>query len=841
MKRSALFLAAFLLSLNGQTILMDYDDGDAGNGVHDANINNGDVGIQDWTGDHQYATNNASGVGSNQNLIMGSNRVTSHSLEPAGYSVEVGHTLDASFMWRAAANWDAADRPVFSIFYTDDDTITGNPTELFSYEVPTSNGTTYRVEPVPSHLITDTGAVGKTLFVQLTDNASAGGGEFIRVDNFFVSVDTTVPSPLLIVEPTVQLTANTTGTSSHTIPFSNLAGDDTTPLSISGVVASGPDGTGVSDIAFPASVAAGGSDDLTFDFTPSAGPGIYTFDLEVSSDDAGTTSPRVVSVTLEAIANPVLTVDPSASFTNNGASENFSLSVSNDAPDGTTPLAISTVNVTGSDAIYVSNVQFPASVAAGGSGDITFDFLPTDGSGDYQFDLEIVSDDQSEASPRIVNITITVEDPVISAGGTVDFGDFAVAPAPQVQLVTITNNGGGTNLVVDEINTAIVGAGEFTITSFPGPIAPGTSGDLEVTFTPAAEKGLLEGTLTIVSNDFDNAQPQVSLRAFIFPSDPVAAIDFGTAGSPVAADFTQFVVEEGASQTIAGVGVTLSSRDENISGGTGATSGDVLTDFAHTPFNGAGGSYLSVILTGLSDGTLNLVSYHNYTSGFGLPINVQFGELGTLDPIENGVTRPAEVAHSAAVEAGKTYELRVIESGNANIAYISGLLLWGDAVPGGTPFDSFVTNAGLDPATTGLPDLDPDLDRVDTGIEWVVGGSPNDPANPDTSKLPTAGVVSADPDGDETESEYLVFSYRRTAEAAADADTTILVEYGTSLSAWTTAVDGTDGVEVVEVPNGFGAGVDEVLVYLPTSLGDPDSRLFARLSVAIAGAEPPVE
>ena len=159
-------LGALALTVTGfgQTILMDYDDGDAGNGVHDANINHGDIGLQDWTGNHQYATNNNSGVGSNQNLIMGSNRVTSRSLATLGYSVEVGHTLDASFMWRAAANWDAADRPVFSIFYTDDDTISGNRTELFSYEVPTSNNATYQVETVPSHRITDTGAVGKTLF-----------------------------------------------------------------------------------------------------------------------------------------------------------------------------------------------------------------------------------------------------------------------------------------------------------------------------------------------------------------------------------------------------------------------------------------------------------------------------------------------------------------------------------------------------------------------------------------------------------------------------------------------------------------------------------------------------
>ncbi|MBK1827287.1 choice-of-anchor D domain-containing protein [Haloferula rosea] len=830
------------LAVFGQTILIDYDDGDSGNGIHDANINSGDIGVQDWVGSHQYQTNNNSGVGSSQNLIMGANREAAHTLETTGYSPEVGHTLTGSFMWRSAANWDAADRPVFSVFYTDDDTIDGAPTDLFSYEVATSNGTTYRVENVPAHLITDSGVTGKTLFVRLSDNDSAVGGEFYRADNVFVSVDTTVPSPFLLVDADVSLSANTTATSNFSIPISNLAGDGTTPLAISGVTPTGTDSSGVSNLVFPPTVVATASDQITFDFTPSSGAGSYTFDLEIASDDAGLASPRVVTVDVEVGASPFLVVDGIEDFVNDGSSTSYSVSVTNDSADGTTPLSITGVIASGTDSDDVSNIVFPPSVAAGASGDITFDFLPSVGGGSYSFVLEVSSDDQGASSPTEILVFVDVEDPVISLGSaSLDFGDFSTPPAPQVETVTITNTGGATDLVIDEINTAITGAGAFTITSFPGPIAPGASGDLEVTFTPAAGEGLIEGTLTIVSNDFDNTQPQVSLRAFIFPSDPVAAIDFGTSGSPVAAGYTQFEVSEGASQTIAGVGVTLSSRDGNISAGSGAGSGDLFTDFAQTPFNGSAGAYISVVLTGLADGTLNLVSSHDFSSSFALPINVQFGEVGALASIANGITRPGEVAHSAVVEAGKTYELRVIESGNANLAYISGLLLWGDAVPGGTPFGSFVTDAGLDPATTGLPGLDPDLDGIDTGIEWVVGGSPNDTVNPDTTKLPTAAVLTADPDGDETVSDYLVFTYRRTTASAADTDTTIDVEYGTTLAGWNTALDGTDGVVIIETLDGFEAGVDQVDVYVPTSLGNADGRLFARLNVTIAGTEVAVD
>ncbi|MCB1134210.1 MAG: hypothetical protein KDN05_24035, partial [Verrucomicrobiae bacterium] len=150
-----------------EAILMDYDDGDSGNGVHDAIINNGDIGIQDWTGDHQYSSTNFSGIGTNQNLVLGSNRTAAHALDTGGYTAGLGHTLTASFMWRTASGWDPEDRPVFSIFYTNDDTITGTPTELFSYEVATAGTATYRVETVPAHVISDPGATGKTLFVRL--------------------------------------------------------------------------------------------------------------------------------------------------------------------------------------------------------------------------------------------------------------------------------------------------------------------------------------------------------------------------------------------------------------------------------------------------------------------------------------------------------------------------------------------------------------------------------------------------------------------------------------------------------------------------------------------------
>ena len=157
-----------------------------------------------------------------------------------------------------------------------------------------------------------------------------------------------------------------------------------------------------------------------------------------------------------------------------------------------------------------------------------------------------------------------------------------------------------------------------------------------------------------------------------------------------------------------------------------------------------------------------------------------------------------------------------------------------DALVGATPsaFDGFVTDAGLDPASTGQPHLDPDFDSLQTGIEWVVGGNPNSSTS-DTDKAPTGATVNAAPDGDMTPSDYLLFTYRRTDEANLDGDTTIAVEYGSNLTGWTTASHGVAGVVIAETDEGFGTGVDRVEVFIPTSLA-ASGKLFARLNVAIS-------
>ncbi|BCX50328.1 hypothetical protein HAHE_42360 [Haloferula helveola] len=122
------------------------------------------------------------------------------------------------------------------------------------------------------------------------------------------------------------------------------------------------------------------------------------------------------------------------------------------------------------------------------------------------------------------------------------------------------------------------------------------------------------------------------------------------------------------------------------------------------------------------------------------------------------------------------------------------------------------------------PEVDFDGGGLETGIEYVVGGDPTDPGD-DVSLAPTFDNTT-DPD-------FFIYTYRRTDLALGDPDTTIVVEYGSSLTGWTDAVhDGTD-IIVSETDEGGGAGVDLVEVKIRRTLAT-DDRLFARLSVTIA-------
>ncbi len=136
------------------------------------------------------------------------------------------------------------------------------------------------------------------------------------------------------------------------------------------------------------------------------------------------------------------------------------------------------------------------------------------------------------------------------------------------------------------------------------------------------------------------------------------------------------------------------------------------------------------------------------------------------------------------------------------------------------PFGDWTSGFG------GLADPDPTLDfdagGLETGLEWVLGGDPTDGSD-------DAGIA---PTFDNSDPNNFVFTFKRSDDAQADANTTIAVEYGSDLSGWTTATDGVEGVSIDDtaVPE---AGFRTVVVTIPKALASGD-KLFARLNVEVA-------
>jgi len=138
--------------------------------------------------------------------------------------------------------------------------------------------------------------------------------------------------------------------------------------------------------------------------------------------------------------------------------------------------------------------------------------------------------------------------------------------------------------------------------------------------------------------------------------------------------------------------------------------------------------------------------------------------------------------------------------------------------------------AGFDFAAFPGADLSPagdaDGDGIPNAIELVIGNLPNQTK---VENLPTIEMVTNPPGV--PAGDYLKFTYRRTSESVA-AGVTAAAQYDVDLAgAWTTAINGTDGVVILEVADDLIPG-HLVEVYIPRSLA-ADGRLFGRLAVTV--------
>ncbi len=130
----------------------------------------------------------------------------------------------------------------------------------------------------------------------------------------------------------------------------------------------------------------------------------------------------------------------------------------------------------------------------------------------------------------------------------------------------------------------------------------------------------------------------------------------------------------------------------------------------------------------------------------------------------------------------------------------------------------------VDPAIIGTT-ADPDQDGLCNAVEMVLGGNPA--TTMDASLLPTVQQVK-DPGGTVPAGDYLLFTFRRTADSMS-AGVTAGPEYCPNLAGpWTPASDGVDEVVVLEDPGFHGSGIDQVRVFIPRGA---NPKVFARLRV----------
>ncbi len=135
-----------------------------------------------------------------------------------------------------------------------------------------------------------------------------------------------------------------------------------------------------------------------------------------------------------------------------------------------------------------------------------------------------------------------------------------------------------------------------------------------------------------------------------------------------------------------------------------------------------------------------------------------------------------------------------------------------EAAPPTSPYNTWTQQNNLSGANAGFT-ADPDMDGLNNGIEFVVGGNPN--SNVDATKRPTVKI----------ENGQLVFQFRRT-----DASSTLnpVAQYDNDLlGVWSTASNGSSGVAVSTEADFFDATTDRITVIIPVS----GPRMFARLAV----------
>jgi hypothetical protein len=237
--------------------------------------------------------------------------------------------------------------------------------------------------------------------------------------------------------------------------------------------------------------------------------------------------------------------------------------------------------------------------------------------------------------------------------------------------------------------------------------------------------------------------------------------------------------------------------------------GDIITSFQ---LENAAGTFVPASFTGPAGGNFGGGLKEATTGVLADTDTTLTGDAGTGGLISLGAVFPTGMDLAALTAYLKT----AVYTGQPGSGQMQFTLVVGDLL---TPYESWTASFGG--LTNTYANIDFDGGGLDTGLEWIVGGDPT-VGSDDAGNAPT--LNNSDPN-------TLKFVFKRRDAAAADSNTTIVVEYGSDLAGWrNTAVHGLiDGVTTDDSVD-LGGGFHQVTVSIPKSLA-VDGKLFARLGI----------
>ena len=592
-------------------------------------------------------------------------------------------------------------------------------------------------------------------------------------------------------------------------------------------------------------------DTVTFDDTASTGTvnlvgSILPFNVEInnSSRDYTFSGTGITgSTALQKFGTGTVTFTNNNTFTGSTMIGDGTVKLGN----GTTPGTLGTGSIENNATLIIDHTG-ESTISSALTGGGTFEKRGTGAvtlSGNNSFTGPLVFTAGIIRSGSLTALGSNTEATTVTAGTTLDINGFGFGSEP----IILNGNGvGGIGALVNNGAAEQSGAAATLVTLASDSSIGGTArwdmrggttvidGNFKLTKVGASQVNFVSGTVGVKDLVVNSGAVFIEFGATVNNDNPGSitlnaggSFGVGSYGAPVTV-LKPIVLNGGSLGTAAtgtngdatiAAGVTLSVPAATINPGNGSTltlsgivsgSGGIDKSGAGTLLLGAANTYSGA--TTVTAGTLSLTqpsladASAISIAATGAILNLNFSGADTVASLSIGGTAQASGQSYGATGSGANVIDDVHFTG-------TGRLFVGTPATGG--YSAWETLNGI--AGAG-PEVDSDGDGVPNGIEFVIGGDPSGPNSNSRSLLPTAT----------TDATYLTFVFRRTTESNASNPPT--VEYGSTLSGWTTAVAGAPAGTPVLITTQAGVGFtgDVVTVKIPRALA-ASGKLFARLKV----------